>query len=45
VLQIATRDKSGRPLALSVTLNINGTQATGRLSAKAGRGGSSGDGE
>ena len=37
VLEIATRDKSGRRLALTVTLNINGTQATGQVSAKAGR--------
>ena len=36
VLQIATRDKNGQPLALSVTLNINGTQATGQLSASSG---------
>jgi hypothetical protein len=37
VLQIATKDKSGQRLALTVTLNINGTQATGQVSAKAGR--------
>jgi hypothetical protein len=37
VLEIATRDKSGRRLALTVTLNINGTQATGQVSARAGR--------
>ncbi|MEP7194817.1 MAG: ferric reductase-like transmembrane domain-containing protein [Actinomycetota bacterium] len=37
VLQIATRDKRGRLLALTVTLNINGTQATGQVSARAGR--------
>jgi Ferric reductase like transmembrane component len=45
VLEIATRDSSGRPVSLSVTVNINGTQATGRLVANAGRGGSTGDGE
>ena len=48
VLQIATKDKSGQRLALTVTLNINGAQATGQVSAKAGRppgsgGGSGGD--
>jgi type 1 fimbria pilin len=37
VLQIATRDKSGNRLGLTVTLNINGSQATGQVSAKAGR--------
>jgi len=37
VLQIATRDKSGQRLALTVTLNISGSQATGQVSAKAGR--------
>jgi sulfoxide reductase heme-binding subunit YedZ len=36
VLQIATKDKSGQPMALTVTLNINGTKATGQVSAKAG---------
>jgi len=37
VLEIAMRDKNGRRLALSVTLNINGNQATGQVSARAGR--------
>jgi hypothetical protein len=37
VLEIAMRDKNGRQLALSVTLNINGNQATGQVSARAGR--------
>jgi hypothetical protein len=37
VLEIATRDKNGRWLALTVTLNINGNQATGQVSARAGR--------
>lgn len=36
VLQIATRDKSGQQLALTVTLNINGARATGQVSAAAG---------
>ncbi len=39
VLEIATRDKNGQPLALSVTLNINGSQATGQLSARSGTSG------
>jgi len=38
VLEIATKDSSGRPMALSVTVNINGAQVGGRVSAKAGRG-------
>jgi sulfoxide reductase heme-binding subunit YedZ len=38
VLQISARDLRGRPLALSVTLNINGARATGQLSASAGGG-------
>ena len=42
VLQISTKDKSGRPLALTVTLIINGTRVTGQVSAKAGRAGSAG---
>jgi hypothetical protein len=37
VLEIAARDKKGRWLALTVTLNINGNQATGQVSARAGR--------
>jgi hypothetical protein len=37
VLQIATKDRNGQRLALTVTLNINGNQATGQVSAKAGR--------
>jgi sulfoxide reductase heme-binding subunit YedZ len=36
VLQISTRDSSGRALTLAVTLNINGAQVTGQLSASAG---------
>ena len=36
VLQISTRDSSGRALTLAVTLNINGAQVTGQLSATAG---------
>jgi sulfoxide reductase heme-binding subunit YedZ len=36
VLQISTRDSGGRRLTLAVTLNINGTQVTGQLSASAG---------
>ena len=39
VLQIATRNKNGQPLALSVTLHINGTRATGQLSAATGAAG------
>jgi len=42
VLQIATKDGRGRPVALTVNLNINGTKATGQLSASAGRAGSTG---
>jgi sulfoxide reductase heme-binding subunit YedZ len=42
VLQIATKDQSGRPVALTVNLNINGTKATGQVSAKAGRTASAG---
>jgi len=42
VLQIATKDKSGQPLALTVTLNINGAKATGQVSAKAGLAGTTG---
>jgi hypothetical protein len=38
VLQIATRDKRGRQLALAVTLTLNGSRATGALSATAGGG-------
>jgi sulfoxide reductase heme-binding subunit YedZ len=45
VLQISTQDGSGKPLALSVTLNLNGTHATGQVSATAGSGGGSGDGQ
>jgi len=45
VLEIGTRDTSGRRLALTVTLNISGNQATGQVSAKAGRPVSSGGGE
>jgi Ferric reductase like transmembrane component len=45
VLQIATKDKTGRPVALTVNLNINGTKVTGQVSAKAGRAGSGGDAE
>jgi hypothetical protein len=41
VLQITTRDKRGRQLALAVTLTLSGSRATGALSATAG-GGSSG---
>jgi Ferric reductase like transmembrane component len=37
VLEIATKDKSGRRLALTVTLNINGSRASGQVSAKTGR--------
>jgi hypothetical protein len=37
VLQIATKDRSGHRLALTVTLNINGSQVTGQVSAKAGQ--------
>jgi len=36
VLQISTRDSSGRRLALSVTVNLNGARVTGQLSASAG---------
>ena len=39
VLQIATRNKNGQPLALSVTLHINGARATGQLSAATGAAG------
>jgi sulfoxide reductase heme-binding subunit YedZ len=42
VLQIDTKDKSGQPVALTVTLNINGTKATGQVSAKAGSAGGGG---
>jgi Ferric reductase like transmembrane component len=38
VLQISTRDRSGQALTLAVTLNINGAQVTGELSATAGGG-------
>lgn len=37
VLHIATRDKSGQRLALTVTVNINGANVTGQVSAAAGR--------
>ena len=36
VLQIDTKDKSGQPVALTVTLNINGTKVTGHVVAKTG---------
>jgi len=36
VLQISTRDSSGRRLALSVTVNLNGARVTGQLSASSG---------
>jgi methionine sulfoxide reductase heme-binding subunit len=36
VLQISTQDSSGRRLALSVTVNLNGARVTGQLSASAG---------
>jgi Ferric reductase like transmembrane component len=42
VLQIATKNKNGQPMALTVTLNINGTKATGQVSAKAGLAGTTG---
>ncbi len=43
VLQIATRDRKGQRLALTVTLSINGSQATGQVSARAGRPAGEGD--
>jgi hypothetical protein len=42
VLQIATKDKSGQPLALTVTLHINGAKATGQVSAQTGLAGTTG---
>lgn len=42
VLQIATQDKNGNPLALTVTLNINGAKATGQVAAQAGLAGGTG---
>lgn len=45
VLQISTQDGNGQPLALSVTLNLNGSHVTGQVAATAGGGGSSGGGQ
>jgi hypothetical protein len=42
VLQIDTKDTSGNPVALTVNLTINGTKATGQVSAKAGTSGGGG---
>lgn len=36
VLQIDTKDTNGQPVALTVTLNINGAKVTGQVVAKAG---------
>jgi Ferric reductase like transmembrane component len=38
VLQISLRDRSGKALALAVTVNINGARVTGQVSASAGSG-------
>jgi hypothetical protein len=38
VMQISLRDSSGKPLSLAVTVNINGAQVTGQVSANAGNG-------